>query len=109
MSPWILLIIAGVFFAFGAWMSFSESFRNGRWFMPAFVSLSVATGMIWVWAVRIINDKERIYFYSLCWDSIILSCYYILPLFFFSFKFTNLTWAGIALIVLGFALVKAST
>lgn len=107
MSAWYILPLAFLVFLAGSVMSFSDSFRRSAWFIPGFTTANLAIGFLWVWAARLLDDKAKIYVYSLYWDSLMVLCYYLLPLLVMGIKLNTQTLCGIFLTVTGLVVIKA--
>lgn len=107
MSAWYLLLPAFLVFLVGSAMSFSDTFRRSTWFIPGFTTANLAIGFLWIWAARLLDDKAKIYVFSLYWDSLMVLCYYILPLLAMGIKLNSQTVFGIVLTVIGLIVIKA--
>ncbi len=106
MNPWLILIPAFVCFAIGAGISYTDSIRKSQWFIPAYFSVGFVGMVCWVWACRLIDDKQKLYLFSLAWDFLMVVCYYALPLLIFEFKFNKGVIIGMLIMLVGLVIVK---
>ena len=109
MNPWLLLIPAFLLFCAGSWVSYSDKLRNSYWFLPIYLSTAVLCSFIWVYSARILPNKEKIYLYSISWDLLMITAYYLLPVIILSFEFKLWTWVGLGFILFGIFLIKVSS
>lgn len=106
MTPWYLLAPAFATFLVGSLMSYADGFRRGPWYMPSFIGLGVLSSALWVLASKRIDDRDRIYVYSLVWDLLMVSAYYVAPALVFRVELSRGVWGGVGLMVVGMILVK---
>ena len=103
---WLVLVIATILYCICAYITYQEEVRKQWWFIPFGVLLGTTLATMWFLTIRYIGDKQRIYVFSLFWDTIMWSIYYILPAVFFGVKLNSWTSFGLALIVAGLLVVK---
>lgn len=103
---WFVLLFVSLLYAVGAYMTYTEEARKQWWFIPFAVGLGAVVSTLWFLMVRWLDDKQRIYVYSLFWDAIMIAVYYFLPPLIFGVKLDKWSLVGLALIVGGVALIK---
>lgn len=108
MNPWLVLIPVVFMFLVGSVFSYRPGLRASPWFGPVYMVVSVGCALCWVWACRQFDDQRRIYFLSLVWDSLMVACYYLLPLLAFEMRFNRWVWFGVVLMVAGLVVVKVN-
>ncbi len=82
MLAWLLLIPAFAFFMIGSYATYNDAFRRSYHFAPVFLSMNFLCGLVWLYASRILDDKTKLFIYSMFWDALMMFCYYVLPLLF---------------------------
>lgn len=55
---------------------------------------------------KYLDDRERIYFYNLCWDVVMVMVYYFIPVFFFGVHVDRYRIVGLLMMLGGLALMK---
>lgn len=103
---WFWLGITGIMYVIGAYLTYKEEWRNEPWYIPVGVLFGSSLVLIWYLVVRYIGDRDRIYFYSLCWDVVMVGVYYILPVVLFGVKLDRYGIAGLCLMIAGLFLLK---
>lgn len=85
----------------GAWASFTDSVRRSAWYVPLMAVVSLATGLLFAYGSRMLDDKGRIFVFSLLYDCAMAVAYYVLPILFFGCALKNQTIAAAVLIAAG--------
>ena len=90
-----------------AFVTFHEPVHKSRWFIPAYLTAGLACNIIWCVVTRYyLEGKDRIYSFSLMWDTVIVLVWYLIPLFAFGVKIDKWGVLGLALMILGLAIFK---
>jgi hypothetical protein len=105
-SMWWTLILVAILYLVSAYLSYADEIRQGRWYLPVTILLGLAGTSVWVWVARELDDNKKIYVYSLCWDTIMVTAFYVVPLFFFGVKIDRWSMVGLALMITGFLIIK---
>lgn len=87
-------------------MSYNEAFRRSDYFIPVTILIGLLCSIIWNSMVKYIDDKNRIYYYSLVWDVSTIFVYYLFPLMFLNIKLEKFGIIGIIMIIFGLFVVK---
>ncbi len=109
MLAWLLLIPALLTFAVGAWLSYDDECRNSKYYPWLFTFLGVTCSTLWIIATRALGDKDKIFVYSLFWDSLMMACYYLLPLVAMGVRVNTGILVGTGLVVAGLVVVKVAS
>lgn len=102
---WGALAVAALLYMVSAYLTFSDKYRNAPYFLPACLGIGVLTASIWFGMVKYLDDKQKIYFFSLCWDTMMVMVFYFLPLF-LGVKLDKWSLFGIGLMLVGLSIVK---
>ncbi len=106
---WIFLfVIVGLYLATCS-MSYNDAFRQSNYYLPSTILIGLLCSIIWNCMVKYLNDKNKIYFYSLVWDVCSIFIYYAFPLIFLNVKIHKFGIVGVALIIIGLVIVKMNT
>jgi hypothetical protein len=108
MNPHLLLIPVFVICVIGSMLSYTDAFRRAWWYSPLFVTLGAATTYLFAWGAKLLDNKEKVYIFSLYYDSAMMVAYYLLPLLIFSTRPTTgvLVGTSLVVIVIGLFIVK---
>ena len=106
---WLCLIPVVLYAGFSAWLSFRKEFAEKWWLPWAFAGLSVLHGLWWAAAIRWAGDEKRVYLLSLGWDVALVATWVIYPVLAGYVKPTPGVWAGVALMLVGLGVCKASS
>ena len=106
---WLSLLLVVGLYAITCCISYSEEFKQSNYYYPAGFAVGLLTTLIWFTAVRSITEKEKLYFYSLCWDFVMISVFYFFPILFLGIKVNKIGLVGIGLMVVGLIIVKVKT
>ncbi len=102
----VVLVIISIVYAIGCAFTYNEKFRQSDWFVLIGVAIGVTINALWFYAVKCLDDKDRIYTFGLIWDSIMMITYYLLPILMFGVKLDKVTIIALLLIVIGMVLLK---
>jgi drug/metabolite transporter (DMT)-like permease len=105
-AEWLSLVAVAIIYVLCAYLSYSINWHDRAWYMPVGVFLGTSTVVLWYVMVKHLADKDRIYFYSLVWDVILVFVYYLLPIFCFGVKLDRNGVIGICLMLAGLVLMK---
>ncbi len=103
---WLGLLLVGLVYTIGAYLSYGDEFRQKWWFIPVCTVLGTISGTMWFIMVKLIDDKQRIYVYSLMWDMVMMSIYYLFPLLFLGVKLDKWSIFGLCLMICGLTIIK---
>lgn len=103
---WFFLVIVVGCYLTTCSMSYNEPFRRSDYFLPTTIAIGLLCSLIWNSMVKYIDDKSRIYYYSLVWDISTIFVYYLFPLFFLNVKLEKYGIIGIVMIIAGLITVK---
>lgn len=101
----IYLLVAFGICAVGSWISYSP-FRESHQAKWAMAALGAMIGWFWCIAIRHMPDRESVFVFSLYWDAVVMSAYYLLPLFFMGVKPNAGVVVGASVVLLGLFIVK---
>lgn len=101
-----VLVIVAFLYAITCYLTFDEKVREQWWYFPLGILLGIVCNFLWFWAAKYIGDKEKIYVFSLCWDTTMTLVYYALPIFLFGVRLDRWSVLGVLLMVSGLAIIK---
>lgn len=103
---WLCLVMVSCLSIVCAYLTYTEEARRQWWFIPLCTGLGSIWVLAWFVMVRYLDDKEQIYFYSLCWDTSLVMIYYLVPVLFFNVELTRYGGMGLLLMLAGLVLLK---
>lgn len=100
----IYLLLAFLICSFGAYISYSpmKAEPYARWLM---MCLGGLIGWLWIVAIRKM-DSERAYVFSLYWDSVVMTAYYLMPILLLGVRPNAGVLVGSAVVMAGLVIVK---
>lgn len=104
---WWMLLLSFFMYCVCAYFSYSDEMRKKPWFIPVAVGLGTVVSTIWFITVRWLDDKQKIYVFSLFWDFVMMFVYYFLPIVWFGVKLDKWAAVGMLMMVAGLVIVKA--
>lgn len=106
MNAYMLLLPVFLLCLAGAGLSYTDSLRQSRWYIPWMVFLGAACAGLFAWAAVILDSSEKIYTFSLLYDSVMALCYYLIPLAILGVSVPPTVLVGATFVVLGLLVVK---
>lgn len=103
---WIALVVVFVLYSICCYFTFDDRTRAKWWYVPSGVFLGIVCNTIWLFMTRSLDDKEKIYFYALFWDAMIVVVFYGMPILLFGVKLNKWGLLGLALMITGLTIMK---
>lgn len=103
---WFFLALIACVYCSSAYLSYNQDFRRASWYWPTCVVMGLLTSGVWYAMVKYLDNKQRIYVYSLCWDTVMCCSFYLVPVFFFGGKLDRWAVFGLILMLVGLAVLK---
>lgn len=108
MSAYWLLVPVFLMCVAGSWLSYSDAARRSPGYVWWMVLLGGACAGLFGWAARALDDKAKLYAFSLFYDSLMMAAYYLLPLALFGARVSPGVLCGAALVAVGLLVVRVS-
>lgn len=105
---WLLLMLVMILQAVGAYMSYTKNYRDWTLYMPYMFAVSITSSLIWCISTRLLNNTQKILYYSLVWDTALFLCYYAIPLTLYRQELSWKSVVGAVLVLTGLVIVKLS-
>lgn len=105
---WLIFILAFVLYSASAYLSYHEEWKTRNFYFPLGIFIGLCITTLWFWLVRYIDDKNKIYFYSLIWDTIMIGVFYITPIIIYGVSINKAGLFGLILIIAGLIIFKTS-
>jgi len=103
---WIILIITIPIYFFQTYVGYTDVYRRSNWFLPVMVSVGLFLSCMWFSSMKYIDDKNRILFYCICWDCMMMMISYFVPIIFFDLNLNKMTIFGFVLMFISLAIIK---
>lgn len=103
---WLALAFACMLYSFCAYLSYNDKMRDEWYYVPLCIFMGTIVSTIWFITCRYLDDKQRIYVYSLFWDLMMGGVYYFMPLLFFGVRIDRWSLFGLFMVVAGLTIIK---
>lgn len=100
------LAIAGCLYILVCWLGYNDEFRKTAYFVPVATAIAALVNLLWFTVLRTLDDRQKIYVFSMCWDAVIVGVYYSIPVLFLGVKLDRYGLIGVFLILCGVCLLK---
>lgn len=107
-NNWILAY-AFVLFTLGSICTYTKSIKESWVFYAVMMCSAISLSYLWVVASRRLDKVADQLWYSIIWDVLMVTAYYLIPLAFYEHKMNWQSWAAIGMIVTGILWFKAQT
>lgn len=87
-------------------MTFVDAARSSRWYLPCCIVCNVGASILWFRLAQSLPNKDSVLINSAYWDLMIMFIGYMLPMVAFQFRLGTWQYVGLALVFLGFCLLK---
>lgn len=109
MTQLVILLAVFAVSCLGSWASFTERARQSLYYVPGMVVISVLTGALFAAGCQYLDDKRKIFYFSLYYDVMVATAYYLLPLAFFGCRVSPQAVVGGFVILTGVFLLHAGS
>ena len=107
MTAWHLLFPVFLLCCAGSWLTYSDSRRQASWYPWVMVLLGAGCAYLFSLGAQWLDDKVRVYVFSLVYDCLMVAAYYVLPLVVLGVKVSPGVAVGAGLVVAGLVVIKA--
>jgi hypothetical protein len=102
---WLIILAVMSLYSTSLMMCYSDSTRNS-WYYPIFsLGFSLIVSTLWVTGVRYLDNKDRIFFFSLCWEFSVIFIDYTIPLVFFGLNVNKYVVMGSFVVAMGLTIM----
>jgi len=108
MSPYWMVLPAGLCVCFSSWLAYQKPAKTAGWFLVVMVLLSAFNGLLWAVASRLSVDGRQLFSVSALWDATTITAYSLLPLLLCGVRLNGWSWLGLVLMVAGALLITFS-
>lgn len=103
---YIQFVIGFLLYSIMAYISYSESFKQSKWFFLTGIGLAILVNAIWFSIAKNEAVASKLVLKGLYWDVMLTAAYLVIPLILFQAKLSLLQALGVGLIVLGVLFTK---
>ena len=103
---WVFLLLAAILLAISCHLGYWEFFRRSDYFYPISFMVGSAITILWYTSVRYLDDKHRIYVFSMLWDVTMIAIFYLIPIMFYGVQLTRWGILGLFLVLVGVVILK---
>lgn len=105
---WIFLAVVAVAYLIQIHYSYNVADKTGWNFFAVNFGASVFVSLIWYWICRNL-DKDKLYIYSLTWDTMVTCLFYFAPILFCGMKIDRWGICGMLMMIAGLVIIKIRT
>lgn len=87
-------------------LCYNTETRNSWYYPVVSVVLGLCISSMWISGVRVLDNKERIFFFSLCWEFAVIFVDYVIPLVFFGLNVNKYVVFGSLIVATGLVIMK---
>ena len=106
MNPYWLLAPVFALCAAGAWLSYSDEARRAPGYVWQMVVLGAVCAGLFAAGAQRLDDKGKVYVFSLVYDLFVLAAYYVMPILVFGVRLSWPVVAGSILVLAGIVIIK---
>jgi len=102
----IILFLVVLIYSASLIITYSDDIRRSSFYIPLSLVASILIGLLWSTGIKHIDNKDRIFLFSLCWEFMILIIDYIVPLIFYSLSVNKYVILGSFIVAVGLTIMK---
>lgn len=104
----ITAILFAIFLTYSlyTYLGYDEALRGSRYFMVMGLSLALASNLLWLLGVRLLNSSQPIFWFALGFDAVVTVCSLYIPVVMAKVRLNGFTWLGVAFIITGLLIIK---
>jgi hypothetical protein len=106
---WLYFASSAIVYVAYLWLSYTPRLKDSN--LAFWVAMGSALLVAWLWleVAKRSESPERLFFYSLCWDAVVLIASLAIPITIFGVRPSVTSAVGVMLFVLGVVLVKVGS
>lgn len=103
---WLIIFAVMVTYSSSLALCYNDDLRRS-WFYPWLsIGIGFVISSLWMLGVRTIDNKERIFLFSLCWEFSVILIDYLVPLVFYGLNVNKYVVLGSLITALGLTIMK---
>ena len=103
---WLIILAVMSLYSISLIVCYDDVARN-TWYYPFLsVGLGLIISIFWVLGVKYLDNKDRIFFFSLCWEFSVIFIDYTIPLVFFGLNVNKYVLMGSLVVAAGLTIMK---
>lgn len=104
----MLIVCFFAFLSYGSYsyISYNSSIRSHQYFYFYGLSLALLSNLLWLYGVKVLNNRDQIFWLGISFDFIVTFTSIAIPIFFFDLKLNRLTWIGVGFLIVGIFIIK---
>ncbi len=99
---------AAIYVAY-TWLSYLPHLRDSKLAFWAAMASAMLVAWLWLELAKRTDNPEKLFFYSLCWDAVVLAASLAIPITVFGVRPSITSAVGVILFILGVVLVKVGS
>ena len=102
----VIILAVMTLYSTSLMLSYNPDTRNSWYYTLLSLAIGLLVSTLWTLGVRILDNKERIFFFSLCWEFAVIFIDYAIPLAFFGLNVNKYVILGSILVATGLVIMK---
>ena len=103
----MFLFCAGIVYFAYAFLAFSTDIeKNGFSFFALSMTVGFFYSLLWYVSTIVINNKEKLFTFTLAWDFVYMAVFYFTPILLFGVKMDRYSITGLVCMLVGLAIMK---
>lgn len=103
---WLVIVAVMAIYSLSLVLCYDDGIRNSWYYPWLALSMGFVISSLWVAGVRAIDNRERIFLFSLCWEFSVISIDYLVPLVFYGLNVNKYVVLGSLVTALGLTIMK---
>jgi hypothetical protein len=103
---WLIILAVMTLYSLSLILCYDDHIRN-VWYYPwVSVVIGLMVSGLWISGIKLIDNKERIFLFSLCWEFSVISIDYLVPLVFYGLNVNKYVVLGSLIVAVGLTVMK---
>lgn len=103
---WIIILAVMTLYSLSLVLCYDDYIRNAWYYPWLSIVIGIMVSSLWVLGIKLIDNKERIFLFSLCWEFSVISIDYLVPLVFYGLNVNKYVVLGSLIVAVGLTVMK---
>ena len=103
---WLIILAVMTLYSLSLVLCYDDNIRNAWYYPWLSVVIGIMVSTLWVSGIKFIDNKERIFLFSLCWEFSVISIDYLVPLVFYGLNVNKYVVLGSLIVAVGLTVMK---
>lgn len=103
---WLIILAVMTLYSLSLVLCYDDNIRNAWYYPWLSIVIGIMVSTLWVSGIKLIDNKERIFLFSLCWEFSVISIDYLVPLVFYGLNVNKYVVLGSLIVAAGLTVMK---